>query len=176
MGTCTLWLWSITPEGKAAQRGRDRAGGSCPDQAGLGGQEGISSCPHASEAVWAGRFGADISRWAQSSPDQLLQRYSKAPNAVYYSHAHSSHAAPQQPVPGEQQETGIHVAGKHPPARNRTLIPRLLGWMRPRAAGAGLGQGAESGFAVGIGEQEPRVKGVQSVVRAPLGVFWLFLG
>ena len=79
-------------------------------------------------------------------------------------------------VPGEQQETGIHSIEKHPPARSRTLIPRPLGWMRPRAVGVGLMQRAESGFMVGIGEQEQWVKGVRSMVESAVGVFRLFLG
>lgn len=129
-------------------------GGSCLDRAGSGGPGGDLLLPHPSEAARAARFRADISRWAQSSPNQLLQSRSKAPNTVCYSHAHSSHAAPQQPCSQGQRETGIHAAGKHRPARSRTLIPRPLGWIQPRAAGTGLMLRAEPGFVVGNGEWE----------------------
>lgn len=73
---------------------------------------------------------------------------------LFVIHMHIPRTQPRSSlVPEEQRETGIHATGKHPPARSRTLIPHPLGWMRPRATGAGLARGLSPPSWLGLGSR-----------------------
>lgn len=128
------------------------------------GQEGLArirqgwvgrrgSPPHPIPWRLFGQRGSGHTSRAGLSPAPTdFSRGVQRPRTLFVIHMHIPRAQPRSSlVPGQQQETGIHAAGKHRPARSRMLIPHRLGWIRPRAAGAGLMQGAESGFAVGNG-------------------------